>query len=440
MNKPELKQYSQKLDGWLNALSLLGTARDKKTNLKFKFQGILPQTTLNELYRGEGFARKIIDRAVYDMIREWFTVEGDTDSEFNKVYKKIKFKKALIEHLTWDRLHGGSVLVAFIQDGGELWEPLNITRMKKIDSFKVYDKWRVFVQHDYYNLDPTNENFGNADFYDITPVIGDPFLVHYSRIHVLDGCLITDNERYSNEGWGDSALQAPYNYIKSLANNYSNVESVIEDFVQAVMSIDNLQQLIMTGREDLIKKRIEILDLSRSVINTLLIDTKEKYEKKTATVTGLPDVMQEFGIALAGVTDMPATLLLGRSPAGENATGEMDIRNWYDKIAFIQEMKMLPVLDWINGIIVLCSEYSKIPKTEEAIVDFTPLWQPSQKEIVDNRKIQAETDNIYWNMNVLDNNEVRDNRFGGATYSFDTVVTGKIETEDIDPDEDIEEE
>jgi len=437
MNKKDSKDYSKRLDGWMNALTLLGTVRDKKTNLKFQFPGRLNQSTLTELFRGEGFARKIIDRPVYDMVREWFNIEGDTEGEYNKVYKKIKFKQALIEHLTWDRLHGGSVCIAFVEDGGELWEPLNYNRLKKIDSFAVYDRWQVFIQPDYYNLDPTSENFGRVDYYDITPVIGNPFLVHYSRVHVLNGSLLTYRERYHNQGWGDSALQAPYNYVRSLANNYSNVESVVEDFIQAVMSIDNLQQLIMNGREDLIKKRIEILDLSRSVINTLLIDTKEKYEKTTARVNGLEKIMQEFGIALAAVADMPATILLGRSPAGENATGEMDIRNWYDKVAFMQEEKMLPVIDWVNWLILGCSEY-RVPTEEEPIVDFTPLWQPSQKEIVENRKVQAETDKMYWGMNALSSDEIRTNRWGGNVYSFETVVTGSVENNTGDPDEDEE--
>ena len=416
-------------DGWQNLVTLLGTTKDKKTYLTNKFRGRLDQNLLNALYRGDGFGRKIVDLPIYHMLREWFKIEGDTDGEYQKIYKQIKFKKYLKRHLTWDALHGGSLLVAGLEDGGTFEDEVNWNNLKKIDFLKAYDRWSVHTQYDYRIRDPENPRYGEFEFYDVTPHDGGTrFKVHWTRAHRLEGIDISERERKANNYWGDSVLQAPYDYIRSFANVYSNAESIVEDFVQTILSIENLQQLIATGQEQLVKTRMEILDMSRSLINAMILDSNEKFEKKSSSVAGLNKLLQEFAIVLSAVSNIPVTILMGRSPAGMNATGESDERSFYDRVGGLQEDKALEPIDWINKLIVNSNEYNV--SITEPVVEFNPLWQPTQEEIIKTHKDQAEIDKIYIETSVLTEQEVRESRFGGETYSYDTVAEGDIEGDD----------
>jgi len=61
--------------------------------------------------------------------------------------------------------------------------------------------------------------------------------------------------------------------------------------------------------------------MARHLMNTIAIDGADEYDQKNLTVSGVKDIMNELQIALSAAADIPATVLFGRSPAGENATG-----------------------------------------------------------------------------------------------------------------------
>lgn len=422
------------IDGWQNLLTKLGTIQDKKSYLTFKFPGRMTQDVLNQLYRGDGFAKKIVNIPIYYMLKEWFNIKGDIEGKFQDIYSSIRFRKFLRKHLTWDALHGGSGLVIGLDDGGDLWEPINWNNLKRIKFFKAFSRWEIHTNSTYRDDDMTSDTFGEYIYYDVHPPRGIPFVVHRDRIHILDGEDISNRERHANQEWGDSVLQAPYDQIKRLGSVYSSSESIIEDFIQAVISIENLQQLIATGQEDLVKKRMEILEMSKSVINTLLMDVNEQYEKKASTVTGLDKLLSKFELSLAAVSWIPVTILMGQSPAGMNSTGESDEDAFYDRISFLQGDKPLDAINWINEIIINCDEYdTDIKDGDDPVVEFNPLRQPTQKEIIETRKIQGETDAIYIDKGVLSSEEVRQSRFAGDNYSHDTHIVGTIEPPERNP-------
>ncbi len=58
-------------------------------------------------------------------------------------------------------------------------------------------------------------------------------------------------------------------------------------------------------------------------------------------------------------------------------------------------------------------------------VEFCPLWQASEKEMAEARKIQADIDGIYLDKQVLSPEDVAKSRFGADGYSFDTKVNLK---------------
>ena len=48
---------------------------------------------------------------------------------------------------------------------------------------------------------------------------------------------------------------------------------------------------------------------------------------------------------IAGACEIPASRLFGRSPSGLNATGESDLKMYYEKIGQLQENYLRPALE-----------------------------------------------------------------------------------------------
>jgi hypothetical protein len=321
-------------------------------------------------------------------------------------------------------------------DGAEgdraLEQPLNEKRLRAIRDLLVYDRWAVtWEASDLYN-DPGNPKFGSPEWYTVNPQVGGltSFKVHESRLLIVDGEDVPDRVRQQNNGWGDSVVQSAYRQLRSLGGVYASIETILEDFIQAVLKIENLQDLIASGKEDLIKKRLQILDLSRHQLNTMLIDSREMYEKKASTVTGLDGVVEKFASALSAVTGIPVTLLMGESAKGLNSAGSQasDVRSWYDKIAALQESKLQPILERLVYLVMISKEGpTKGVEIDGWAIKFNPLWQPTEKEIIEARKLQAETDHIYITDGVLGPEEVRESRFGGESYSIETKVEGDLD-------------
>ena len=73
----------------------------------------------------------------------------------------------------------------------------------------------------------------------------------------------------------------------------------------------------------------------------------------------------------AGAADIPVTRLLGQSPAGLSATGESDVRNYYDMIAARQELDLRPQLERLDRLIC----WSEGIDEGALSFAFRPLWQ-----------------------------------------------------------------
>jgi hypothetical protein len=108
---------------------------------------------------------------------------------------------------------------------------------------------------------------------------------------------------------------------------------------------------------------------------------------------------------------------MGQAPAGLNATGESDIRWFYDTVRSKQSTALRPILNRLVKLLMI-ADGGKEPN--DWSVSFRPLWQLSPLELADLRLKQSQTDKNYVEMDVLIPEEVRVSRFGGNEYSAET--------------------
>ena len=175
--------------------------------------------------------------------------------------------------------------------------------------------------------------------------------------------------------------------------------------------------------DETVLKRLNILNMTKSVMNTAIVDANEVYEKQTTNVSGIPEVLDRFMLALSAVTRIPVSLLFGRSHTGLNATGDNEVRNFYDAVKQEQEHKLRPCLEKLMRYIMLSKDgpFNGV-EPENWSLQFIPLWQNTEEQEAIVRRTIAETDVMYINAGVLDPSEVAISRFGGNKWSRETEI------------------
>jgi hypothetical protein len=409
-----------RVDGWENLFTGMGIAnRDRKISSEFKQGYLLTEPELDALYCDEGIATRIIDLLPDEMLRKGWTIDGDPEGLVNGVFDELNVVKEISRLLKWNRLHGGAVCVLGLDDGSaNLEQPLNTDTLRNLIFLRTYSRWRVnWTPIDLYQ-DPNSPKFGKVEMYNIYPLDGSPFFkVHESRCIVMDGRDVPEIIRRANQGWGVSELQRCLPYVRALGNVLNGCESVVEDFVTSILSIENLQDMIYGGQEEIVKKRIEILDLSRHIINTLLLDSRETYQKQSSTVTGLPELIDRFWEALSVVTGYPQRVLKGAQKGGLNNKGEGETEDWYNLVGSKQILELKPILELLTKLVFLSKKGPfRGVEPENWNITFNPLKEQSEQDEATVEKIRAETDQIYIANGVYDPAEVAISRFGGERY------------------------
>lgn len=419
---------SLRVDGWNNIYTGQGVAnRDKQLGTSFSKVPMLREQQLTDLYRGDGMTKRIINLGTGEMVREWFDVNGDTDGDVCKFLETIRARQKILTSLRWAHLYGGSIAVMLINDGGNLEDPVNEAKIKTIEEIRVYNRWRVtWTTADLYD-DPNLPKFGTLQWYTVSPnAVGGklpPFKVHESRCLVFQGEEVDDKTRTELNGWSDSHIQSIYNDIANLTGSFYASRNIIDDFIQTIIKIENLQELIAAGNDDLVKRRLEILDLGRHLINTMMLDSKEDYEKHASSVAGLAKLLEKFQEMLSAVTEIPLTLLMGQSPRGFNSKDDGSMKKWYNKIAEDQESELRTQMERLVKLSMLSKDGpTKGKEIKDWSIDFRPLEQMDEAEIVEMRNKQANTDKIYIDAGVVMPEEVSMSRFGGDDYSIETSI------------------
>lgn len=429
-------------DSWMNFFTGLGVpGRDKNTATCFRScLRVYSWKELDDLYRSDGLTKRIIDLIASEMLRQGWEVDGDPDGLILSQLEEMNVYAKLTSLIQWSRLYGGALIVMGIVDGRSLDQPVNVENIQAIDWMHVFDRWQCQIMCDYINVDLNDENYGYPDYYMINDYrTGTNFLVHHSRVLRMDWSILPPRERFYNQGWGDSVIASIYEELKNYGTAFGNTAVIMQDFVNGVLNIPGLSN-DMAGScgeaETMLRRRLDFANLAKGTTGMFVLDGEETYQKLSTNVAGLADLIDRFMLSLSSVTGIPVTLLFGRAPAGLNATGDADIRNFYDSVKQFQELKLKPVLEKLTYYFMKDKSgpwKGKEPKNWS--IQFTPLWQNTEEQEAQVKRTTAETDCMYIDRGVLTADEVAISRFGGDRFSTNTLIDTKLRENGYDPDE-----
>lgn len=108
--------------------------------------------------------------------------------------------------------------------------------------------------------------------------------------------------------------------------------------------------------------RMEALQTFRDNNAIVVVDTEDDVQNVQMTVSGVTDITRQSAEDICAINGTPATKTLSISPAGFNATGESDLRNYYDRIRSQQELLRNAIQTVIHA--VMLAEWGEI---DEAI-------------------------------------------------------------------------
>lgn len=387
-------------DGLENIVAGLGTDRDKRSYSVWADPGILTRQELENMYRGSWLAKKIVNAVADDMTREWLHCIFDGEelsAEIEQVEKRFAVKSKINEALRWSRLYGGAKIIIGTKDNKNLEKPLDVKSVRKGDLryLHVLDRWRISPAGSL-NKDLGSPNFGMPESYILAE---SSVRIHHTRVLRFNGEKLPYFSWLRNGMWDDSVLQ---HIMDSLMNCDTATQAVatmmFESNVDVVTSEGLADVLARKDGESILTKRFQVAALLKSFNRMLLLDGTESYEKKQNSFANLDKVVQQFMIDVSGAADIPVTRLFGQSPAGLNATGDGDIRNYYDMISSKQESELRPQLEYLYEVLVR-SELGHMP--DDFRFDFNSLWQVSDTEQAAVETARAQRDQIYVQLGLV---------------------------------------
>jgi phage-related protein (TIGR01555 family) len=207
---------------------------------------------------------------------------------------------------------------------------------------------------------------------------------------------------------------------------------MLERSAQAIYGMKELANLLTTeDGENIVIKRLQVIDMARGLLNSIAIDSEgESYDFKTIPMAGVKDVIDATCNMLSAVTNIPQTILFGRSPAGQNSTGQSDLENYYNYIERIQKLmlrgNLKTLLDIISRVGLKAGKLDEEPAIK---LTFNPLWSMSDSEQAavnqqnaQTQFIKAQAAQIYVDMGALDPSEVRKGLAQEAEFEVEELL------------------
>lgn len=402
-------------DGLVNFLARVGQRADNVNAASMYIFDMLTRNRiqLEAMYRGSWVVGAVVDSKAEDMTRAGIVIstsEGaDNVKEMHTAMSRLKIWTSLCSTLRWGFLYGGSIAVLQIQ-GQSLDTPLRYDTIQKAQfkGLAVYDRWQI--QPDLTNLIQEGPDMGLPEYYRIVTTavaakmndkgttpnqawqMGQAGIrIHHSRIIRQIGIELPSWQAQNEEMWGMSVIERLWDRLNSFDMATLSAGNLVNRAYLRTVQVDGLREILAAGgqaQENLVTQFAMMRELQTNEGLTLM-DKLDTFSTASYTFSGLSDVILQFFQQVSGASGIPMVRLAGQSPAGLNATGDSDIRNYYDNINSLQESRLRDGVEKILNCVYRSTFGLDLPSD----LDFTfaPLWQMSALDKATVGKTTAET-------------------------------------------------
>lgn len=401
--------------------------------------GFLGYPLLAELAQRPEY-RRISEIIAMEMTRKWVTIQstGDVDksekiAKINAAMERLNVRSVFRESAEHDGFFGrGHIYIDLgatddsvelktaIGDGRNATSKSKVARgaLKRLCS--VEPVW-CYPSH-YNSSDPLR-----SDWFRPTAWFVQGKEVHETRLLTIVGREVSDllKPAYSFGGLPLSQMAKPY--VDNWLRTRSSVADLISSFSAFVLAT-NLADKLGGDGEDLFK-RAELFNNLRDNRGLMIIDKeRETFANVSASLSTLDSLQAQTQEHMASVSGIPLVKLLGIQPAGLNASSEGELECFYTWVNALQEKMFREPLTRILGFIQL-SEFGEVD--DDLQFRFEPLWELSEKETAEVRKINAETGKVLIDGKVISPAEERARIASDADSIYDTLDVDVVPSEPI---------
>lgn len=413
-----------KFDQYINQYTGLGSRdRDKAVLSSFERSLKLSDNYLENLYHDSDIAARICDLLPEETLKRGYFIkigeqeykddldeyvslkqQEETDPKIHALNMKLDeldARSKFIDAMIWSRVFGGAALYVGIDDGNAQEEAVDEARIQDIIFIKALDKRYIFPWEYYDN--PNEAKFGEVKTYKIIPQPSSGFfqnsslqeaIVHESRIISFQGTRTTSTRAQENRGWADSLLQKCDEVLAQFGQSWQATAHLMMDAAQGVFKMHGLVEALSSNNADYVRLRLQDTDMNRSIARMIAVDAEsdEDFRRDSYSFNGIPQILELFMLRLSLAARIPVTILMGQSPAGMNATGESDIRWFYDTVQAFQKYTLKPKFELLVRYVMLSRKGPlKGKEPEQWAVCFPSPWQMNDFEQAEINKTRAET-------------------------------------------------
>lgn len=354
-------------------------------------QGFIGYATCAHLVQ-DGLMRLGVETLADEMVRCWGRVAGASEEDGEKLedaMQRLRVRRVMADAAADAGYFG--VGYVFIDTGErspeELMAPLfadpakmhgGITRLARLDP--------VLMSPGEYNaMDPLSRWYFRPRWW----------FVQGRRIHSSRIIRVVQNEppfllRPAYNFGGIPAVQMALDYLVHFTGTRESAARLLNKFSLTVMK-SNLQGLMYQseGAESDLVRRLKYFAANRDNDGVMLVDKEEEDVIQLNTpLSGVTEIVRLGLEMLAAIWHQPVTKYLGISPGGMNATGESDMRNWYDYAASQQETMLGPGMCTLLELL----QASELGRVDNAVCwQWEPMWTPTKREQAETGKLAVDS-------------------------------------------------
>ncbi len=372
------------VDSFVNFAHKLGIGADNVlTSGSYGYNPITRNRQLLEwIYRGSWLGGVAIDVVADDMTRagiDYLSEMEPGDSEkLDEAATNLGIWEKFNEAVAWGRLYGGSICVMLI-DGQDMKTPLRPETVGK-GAFKglcTLDRWMIEP-----SLSDLVTDFGPymgmPKYYTVqsnAPALRGQ-VIHYTRLAArFEGIRLPYQQRLTENLWGISVLERLYDRMIAFDSASTGAAQLVFKSHLRTLKIPGLREIIAAGGAAMtgLVAYADTMRRFQGIEGMTMIDGDDEFEVQSSSAsTGIEAIIDKLGAQLSGALQIPLTRLFGQSPAGLSATGESDMRTYYDGI---NQQQVKTMSAGVNVVYRLMAQSEGIQLPDNFAIQFASLWQ-----------------------------------------------------------------
>jgi phage-related protein (TIGR01555 family) len=415
--------------GWHNPENNFGPNTDQNFNTVYLPPYEFTYQELTNLFQNP-LIRAAVLYYMDDATREGFELTDKDDNE-----KASDMKKEMDTRFNWisharkmigiEKVYGGGVIFADVEDGREPHDPLNENNVRKVNSFQTVER---YFAHPFTGKELRGvENPGQPQHYKISLAgfrNAETFDCHESRLirypsYETDNVL-SQRQRQRRITWDVSLIQIMYDTIKKYSIAQQASSALVQGFVMDVLKFSNLNNMKdLAGLQEYVRNQWSL----RNSMNANVLGADDSIERLATPTTGMEEITKALRMDVGMATGIPVSILFSEeSGALGGSTLSESQKVWYSKVSASQKNKDTQMYRGMLKFVALEQGWD----IENIEFNYNEIEYRSAQEQADLEKTDAETASIFVNEIDLPSKGVLDAKLTGGKQ--------KIGALDYDPD------